>query len=129
MFIGIDKFIARSRSDDVLLSLWSLTDGHFLDGYSSQNNDSSTCLSSFKELVALGTASGTAFVFNTASDKLTIMHTLNPQANHGPVRVIRFNHECTVLVTGHDVGAVEVSVINLYRLSSNFATGGATITY
>lgn len=109
MFIGNDKFVARSRSEGVLLSLWKLTDGQFLDGYSSQNKESSTCLSTLKELVALGTASGLAFVFNTAADKLSLMHTLNPQANHGPVRVIRFNHECTVLVTGHDVGAVEVS--------------------
>ena len=100
-------FIARSRSNGIVLSLWDFD--NFLDGFEIDPQNSTTCLSTVNDQVALGTASGSVYVFNLSDErKLCPVHTLKPETSYGPVRVVRFNHEGKVLVTGHDVGTIEV---------------------
>ena len=43
-------------------------------------------------------------------NKLNLSSILRPNTAFGPVRVIRFNLDGQVLVTGHDVGALEVFI-------------------
>ena len=44
--------------------------------------------------------------------KLNLSSILRPNTAFGPVRVIRFNLDGQVLVTGHDVGALEVFIFH-----------------
>ena len=51
------------------------------------------------------------YIFNIGGpggNKLNLSSILRPNTAFGPVRVIRFNLDGQVLVTGHDVGALEV---------------------
>ena len=51
------------------------------------------------------------YIFNIGIDnKLNLSSTLRPNTAFGPVRVVRFNLDGQVLVTGHDVGALEVII-------------------
>ena len=53
------------------------------------------------------------YIFNIGSpggNKLNLSSILRPNTAFGPVRVIRFNLDGQVLVTGHDVGALEVFI-------------------
>ena len=53
------------------------------------------------------------YIFNIGcpgGNKLNLSSILRPNTAFGPVRVIRFNLDGQVLVTGHDVGALEVFI-------------------
>ena len=63
-------------------------------------------------MAALGSALGEVYVFYLDLDnKLNLVFTLQANAAFGPVRVVRFNDNGQILVTGHDVGALEVSFL------------------
>ena len=54
------------------------------------------------------------YIFNIGGpggNKLNLSSILRPNTAFGPVRVIRFNLDGQVLVTGHDVGALEVILV------------------
>ena len=57
------------------------------------------------------------YIFNIGSpggNKLNLSSILRPNTAFGPVRVIRFNLDGQVLVTGHDVGALEVIFVGVF---------------
>ena len=65
------------------------------------------------DITTIGTATGMVYIFNIGSpggNKLNLSSILRPNTAFGPVRVIRFNLDGQVLVTGHDVGALEVFI-------------------
>ena len=112
----MNHFVARSRSEGVILSLWGLNDGSLLDSFEAgsdeDGNDTSTCLSTCSNLVALATVSGHVFVFDTENAKLSLVFDLKPQGEIlGPVRVAKFNSSGKILAVGYDVGAVEVRLL------------------
>ena len=56
--------------------------------------------------VAVGTATGRVILLNLAN--LHSENGIEPGRDHGPVRVVRFNKDGQLLVTGHDTGVIEV---------------------
>ena len=59
------------------------------------------------------------YIFNIGGpggNKLNLSSILRPNTAFGPVRVIRFNLDGQVLVTGHDVGALEVIFVGFFHI-------------
>ena len=69
---------------------------------------SSVDVSPIASVIAVGTSSGKIFVVNVATLKTESV--IEPQKGFGPVRVVRFNCDGQLIVTGHDTGVMEVSV-------------------
>ena len=57
-------------------------------------------------LIAVGTALGRVILLDLTT--LKSENVIEPQKGFGPVRVVRFNKNGQLLVTGHDTGAIEV---------------------
>jgi len=121
------RFFARSRSEGPVLSVWRLGDGQFCDSYELDTKNSTTCLSTNKTtgMAALGSALGEVYVFYLDLDnKLNLVFTLQANAAFGPVRVVRFNDNGQILVTGHDVGALEIWDVTSLTSASGVAKNG-----
>ena len=63
-------------------------------------------VSPIASLVAVGTALGRVLLLDLAT--LKSENVIEPQKGFGPVRVVRFNKDGQLLVTGHDTGTIEV---------------------
>ena len=70
------------------------------------NNFFSTDVSANASLIAVGSSSGRVYLVNVTTLKTDSV--IEPQKGFGPVRVVRFNHDGQLIVTGHDTGAIEV---------------------
>ena len=103
--------VSRSRSDGNVLVLWNLSDGKTLDAFKLNAKASSTCMSyNNQNTVALGTSTGEIFTFTLDNDQLVHVKTLEPNSAFGPVRVLKFSPNSKILVSGHDVGVLEVRI-------------------
>ncbi len=67
-------------------------------------------------LVAVGTALGRVILLELTTLKSSTV--IEPQKGFGPVRVVRFNKDGQLLVTGHDTGTIEASTKDLKYYSN-----------
>ena len=68
-----------------------------------------------QNILSLGTSNGEIHTFNLENNQLVHIKTLEPNSAFGPVRVLKFSPHSKILVSGHDVGVLEVSFF--YRKS------------
>ena len=69
-----------------------------------------------QNILSLGTSNGEIHTFNLENNQLVHIKTLEPNSAFGPVRVLKFSPNSKILVSGHDVGVLEVRTI-FYRKS------------
>ena len=60
--------------------------------------------------IALGTSQGEIHTITLENNQLVHIKTLEPNSAFGPVRVLKFSPNSKILVSGHDVGVLEVSI-------------------
>lgn len=65
-------------------------------------------VSPIASLVAVGTALGRVILLELST--LKSENVIEPQKDLGPVRIVRFNKDGQLLVTGHDTGIIEVEI-------------------
>ena len=65
-------------------------------------------VSPIASLVAVGTALGRVILLELST--LKCENVIEPQKDFGPARIVRFNKDGQLLVTGHDTGIIEVEI-------------------
>ena len=88
-----------------------------MDSFELPGKYSTTCMSyNGQNILSLGTSNGEIHTFNLENNQLVHIKTLEPNSAFGPVRVLKFSPNSKILVSGHDVGVLEVRTI-FYRKS------------
>ena len=70
-----------------------------------------------QNILSLGTSNGEIHTFNLENNQLVHIKTLEPNSAFGPVRVLKFSPNSKILVSGHDVGVLEVRTRFLWKIT------------